>query len=90
MPNFPQYPMVMDSLVQVEYEKPVGDVIQAVYGWTDAWEKLRLGHEAMPAFYRLAGREDELILAAVGILGGLKAVLAYRGRPDALPDLSGF
>ena len=27
MPNFPQYPMVMDSLVQVEYEKPVGDVL---------------------------------------------------------------
>lgn len=68
----------------------VGGTITAVYGWDDAWEKLREGRRDMAPFYRLvsdrSGRLDRLF----GRTGSKLRLISYQSSAVDGMDLSGF
>ena len=68
----------------------VGGAITAVYGWSDAWQKLREGRRDMAPFYRLvtdkSGRLDRLARMTHTKLG----LVSYRSKALESMDLSGF
>ncbi|MBR2572026.1 MAG: zinc dependent phospholipase C family protein [Clostridia bacterium] len=66
----------------------VGGCIGAVYGWSDAWEKLQQGHADMFPFYRLAGDRNGTLNRLLGCVGA--SALSYRSRLCDSMDLSGF
>ena len=68
----------------------IGGAIRAVYGWPDAWEKLRQGHRDMAPFYRLVGdRSGRLDAFARRTHTGL-ALVSYRSAALDDMDLRGF
>lgn len=68
----------------------VGGAITAIYGWDDAWEKLRQGHRDMTPFYRLvedkSGRLDRIASKTHTKL----ALISYRSTAIDDMDLRGF
>lgn len=68
----------------------VGGAITAVYGWPDAWEKLRQGHRDMAPFYRLVtDRKGRLDRFASKTHTKLELV-SYRSKALDSMDLRGF
>lgn len=68
----------------------VGGAIAEIYGWPDAWEKLREGRRDMAPFYRIVSDKNGR-LDTLGRLThtGLRLV-SYRSRAVDDMDLSGF
>ena len=68
----------------------VGGAITKVYGWDDAWEKLRQGHRDMTPFYRIvedkSGRLDWFARKTHTKL----ALISYKSKSVDDMDLSGF
>ena len=69
---------------------PVGGAITKVYGWDDAWEKLRQGHSHMTPFYRIVtdknGRLDRIAQRTNTKL----RLVSYRSKAIDGMDLRGF
>lgn len=78
-------PFLPDSM-----EESVGGAITKVYGWQDAWEKLRQGHRDMTPFYRIVedkkGRLDRVARKTHTKL----ALISYKSKSVDDMDLSGF
>lgn len=71
-------------------KEDVGGAITEIYGWDDAWEKLREGHSHMEPFYRLvedkSGRLDRFARLSHTKL----ALVSYRSKAIDDMDLRGF
>lgn len=68
----------------------VGGAITKIYGWSDAWEKLREGRRHMASFYRIVsdvtGRLDRIATLTHTKL----SLISYRSKAIDAMDLSGF
>ncbi len=68
----------------------VGGAIRKIYGWDDAWEKLKAGHRDMAPFYRIVtdphGRLDSFARKTHTKL----ALVSYRSKALDSMDLHGF
>ena len=78
-------PFLPDSL-----KEPVGGAIGRIYGWDDAWEKLRQGHKDMKPFYRLAEDKSGLLDRLAGRTHTKLALVSYRSKALDDMDLRGF
>ena len=68
----------------------VGGAIKEVYGWDDAWEKLRQGHRDMtPFFYLVEDKSGKLDFIARKTHSKL-ALVSYRSKAIDNMDLRGF
>ena len=78
-------PFLPDSM-----EETVGGAITEVYGWKNAWKKLRQGHRDMAPFYKIVsdknGRFDRFARKTHTCL----ALISYRSKALDGIDLSGF
>ena len=70
--------------------KPCGGAITQIYGWRDAWEKLKEGHRHMGPFYRLVRDESGALNNLFGWTRSPAAMLSYKSRVCDGMDLSGF
>ena len=68
----------------------VGGAIREIYGWDDAWEKLKQGHADMTPFYKLALDEHGALNTLFGWMGGAPAMLSYKSTACDDVDLTGF
>lgn len=68
----------------------VGGAITALYGWADAWEKLREGRRHMASFYRIVSDENGTLDRITRKAHSKLTLVSYRSRAIDDMDLSGF
>ncbi len=68
----------------------VGGAITKIYGWRDAWERLREGHRHMKPFYRLVGDESGRLDRIARRTHSKAALVSYRSTAIDDMDLGGF
>ena len=78
-------PFLPDSL-----REAVGGTITAVYGWDDAWEKLRAGHHCMFLFYRIAEDKKGRLDRFARLTHSKLQCVSYRSTVVDEMDLRGF
>ena len=71
-------------------KEPVGGAITKIYGWDDAWEKLRQGHRDMIPFYRIVGDKSGRLDWAARKTHTKLALISYRSKSLDKMELSGF
>ena len=68
----------------------VGGAIRTVYGWDDAWQKLRQGYRDMIRFYRIAEDKNGRLDAFARKTHSKLALISYRSKAIEGMDLRGF
>lgn len=68
----------------------VGGAIKTIYGWDDAWEKLRQGRRDMAPFYRIVADEHGRLDAFARRTHSKLKLISYRSRAIEDMDLRGF
>ncbi len=71
-------------------KEPVGGAITTVYGFSDAWEKLREGRRDMAPFYRLVSDRSGRLDRFARMTHSKLERLSYRSKAAQEMDLSGF
>lgn len=78
-------PFLPDSL-----RKDVGGAITKVYGWDDAWEKLREGRRDMAPFFRIVSDQKGTLDRFAEKTHTKLRLVSYRSKAIDDMDLSGF
>ena len=68
----------------------VGGAITKIYGWSDAWEKLRAGRRDMEPFYRIVGDKNGTLDLFASKTRTKLALISYKSRALDGMDLRGF
>lgn len=68
----------------------VGGAITQIYGWRDAWDKLKEGHRHMTPFYRLVGDRSGRLDRFASKTHTKLALISYRSKALEGMDLRGF
>lgn len=68
----------------------VGSAVTAVYGWKDAWQKLRDGRRDMAPFYRLVTDRSGMLDRFARLTHTKLSLVSYRSKALVGMDLSGF
>lgn len=68
----------------------IGGAIEQIYGWDDAWDKLRDGRRDMASCYRIAADESGKLDRLTGRTHTDLRLLSYRSKALDGLDLSGF
>lgn len=68
----------------------VGGAITKIYGWTDAWEKLKAGHSYMEPFYHMITHEGDVMNRIMYHSHTKAAKLTYQSTAVDDIDLRGF
>ena len=71
-------------------EKDVAGSIRKIYGWDDAWEKLKAGHRDMAPFYRIVEDKSGWLDRIAGKTHTKLALVSYRSKSIDGTDLRGF
>ena len=71
-------------------EADYSGAVKNIYGWDDAWEKLRQGHRDMTPFYRLVGDESGRLDRIARRTRTKLALISYRSKAIDDMDLCGF
>lgn len=68
----------------------VGGAITAIYGWGDAWEKLREGRRDMAPFYRIVSDKSGTLAKIADKTSSKLRFVSYQSKAIDDMDLSGF
>ncbi|MBQ3265287.1 MAG: zinc dependent phospholipase C family protein [Ruminococcus sp.] len=68
----------------------VGGAIAAVYGWDDAWDKLKAGHRDMTPFYRIVEDKSGRLDRFARLTHTKLKLISYRSKALDGLDLRGF
>lgn len=68
----------------------VGGAITKIYGWKDAWEKLKEGHSYMEPFYHMITHEGDMLNRILYHSHTKAALLTYQSAAVDELDLRGF
>ena len=71
-------------------KEAVGGAITKIYGWDDAWEKLRQGHRDMKPFYAIVTDQSGLLDMFASKTHTKLALISYRSKVIDDMDLRGF
>ena len=71
-------------------ETEIGGAIEKIYGFPDAWEKLREGRRDMAMFYRVVADESGLLDRFARLTHTKLSLVSYRSRVIDDMDLGGF
>ena len=78
-------PFLPDSM-----EGKVGGAVTKIYGWDDAWEKLKQGQRDMKRFYRIVADKDGRLDWFARKTHTKLALVSYKSKSLDGMDLSGF
>ena len=68
----------------------VGGAITEIYGWKDAWEKLKAGHHDMAPFYKIVEDKKGRLNFFASKTHSKLALISYRSKELDNMDLRGF
>ncbi|MBQ3330939.1 MAG: zinc dependent phospholipase C family protein [Ruminococcus sp.] len=71
-------------------KEPVGGAITGVYGWKDAWDKLRAGHRDMAPFYKIVEDKKGRLNFFASLTHTKLELISYRSKALDNMDLRGF
>ena len=71
-------------------EGKVGGAVTKIYGWDDAWEKLKQGQRDMKRFYRIVADKDGRLDWFARKTHTKLALVSYKSKSLDGMDLSGF
>ena len=71
-------------------KESVGGTITKVYGWEDAWEKLKAGHRDMAPFYKIVEDKKGRLNFIASRTHTKLALISYRSKALDNMDLRGF
>ena len=71
-------------------KKTVGGAITKIYGWNDAWEKLKAGHRDMKPFYHIVEDKSGALNFIAGKTRTKLALVSYHSKAIDNMDLRGF
>lgn len=78
-------PFLPDSM-----QEDVGGAITKIYGWNDAWDKLKKGHHDMTPFYNLVEDKSGRLNFFASRTHSKLALISYRSKSLDSMDLRGF
>lgn len=78
-------PFLPDSM-----QEDVGGAITKIYGWTDAWDKLKEGHKDMTPFYNIVEDKKGRLNFFASKTHTKLALISYRSKELDSMDLRGF
>lgn len=78
-------PFLPDALCE-----SIGGAIEQIYGWNDAWEKLREGRRHMASFYRIVSDRNGTLDRFARKTHTKLRLVSYRSKAIDRMDLSGF
>ena len=71
-------------------KKDVGGAITKIYGWPDAWEKLRQGRLDMGPFYKIVSDKNGILARFAPIISKKLALVSYKSKAIEKMNLFGF